>query len=142
MPRIPVTTKCRLQSEYKMQTENLKSFFVWYVITVILQLTEGHAIAFSAISLHDYLLYFGIFLAHFLMKIDCNIISSLHIVFSLCARVSFREIIFSVRPLKYANFYRECYPSCVTSVKNLFDLRHFCQNNPLFYHLNLIPCHY
>ena len=22
------------------------------------------------------------------------------------------------------------------------DLRHFCQRNPLFYHLNLIPCHY
>ena len=26
-------TKCRLQSGCKMQTENLKSFFVWYVIT-------------------------------------------------------------------------------------------------------------
>ena len=25
---------------------------------------------------------------------------------------------------------------------NLFDLRYFCQHNPLFYHLNLIPCHY
>ena len=24
---------CRLQSGFKMQTENLKSFFVWYVIT-------------------------------------------------------------------------------------------------------------
>ena len=22
------------------------------------------------------------------------------------------------------------------------DLRHFCQHNTLFYHLNLIPCHY
>ena len=22
------------------------------------------------------------------------------------------------------------------------DLRHFCWHNPLFYHLNLIPCHY
>ena len=22
------------------------------------------------------------------------------------------------------------------------DLRHFCQHNPLFYHLKLIPCHY
>ena len=28
---------------------------------------------------------------------------------------SFREIIFFVRPLKYANFHREYYPSCVTS---------------------------
>ena len=46
MPRIPVNTKCRqqtadriqnidcrLQSGYKMQTENLKSFYVWYIIT-------------------------------------------------------------------------------------------------------------
>ena len=51
MPRIPVITRCRLQtadriqnvdkvqsvdcrlqSGYKVQTENLKSFFVWYVI--------------------------------------------------------------------------------------------------------------
>ena len=42
---------------------------------------------FSAISFHDYLHYCGMFLAHFLMKIDHNIISSLHIVFSLCAQV-------------------------------------------------------
>ena len=28
---------------------------------------------------------------------------------------SFREIIFFVRPLKYANFHREYHPSCVTS---------------------------
>ena len=39
------------------------------------------------ISFHDYLHDFGIFLARFLMKIDRNIISSLRIVFSLCARV-------------------------------------------------------
>ena len=25
---------------------------------------------------------------------------------------------------------------------NLLDLRYFCLHNPLFYHLNLIPCHY
>ena len=24
----------------------------------------------------------------------------------------------------------------------IFDLRYFCRHNPLFYHLNLIPCHY
>ena len=36
---------CRLQSGYKMQTENLKSFYVWYIINVILLLTERHAIA-------------------------------------------------------------------------------------------------
>ena len=27
-------------------------------------------------------------------------------------------------------------------VTNLLDLRYFCQHNPLFYHLNLIPRHY
>ena len=27
-------------------------------------------------------------------------------------------------------------------VKNLLDLRYFCQHNHMFYHLNLIPCHY
>ena len=27
-------------------------------------------------------------------------------------------------------------------VTNLLVLRYFCQHNPLFYHLNLIPCHY
>ena len=47
---------------------------------------------FSAISFHDYLHYFGIFLAHLLIKIDRNIISSLHIVFSLCARVGWCDV--------------------------------------------------
>ena len=27
-------------------------------------------------------------------------------------------------------------------VINLLDLQYFCRHNPLFYHLNLIPCHY
>ena len=27
-------------------------------------------------------------------------------------------------------------------VTNILDLRYFCQHNPFFYHLNLIPCHY
>ena len=27
-------------------------------------------------------------------------------------------------------------------VTNKLDLRYFCQHNPLFYHLNLISCHY
>ena len=100
MPRIPVSTKCRqqtadriqnidcrLQSGYKMQTKNLKSFYVWYIITCHLTAYRASRNRFSAIRLHDYLHYCGIFLAHFLMKIDRNIISSLHIVFSLCARV-------------------------------------------------------
>ena len=54
---------------------------------------------------------------------------------------SFREMIFLVRPLKYANFHREYIPSCVTS-RNVLYLRYFCQHNPSFYHLNLILCHY
>ena len=60
VPQIPVSTKfrllaadqiqnvdCRIQSGHKMQTENLKSFFVWYVITCHLKLTERHAITFA-----------------------------------------------------------------------------------------------
>ena len=76
-------TKCRLQSGYKMQTENLKSFFVWYVITCYLTTCRASHNRFSATSFHDYLHYCGIFMAHFLLKMDLNIISSLHIVFSL-----------------------------------------------------------
>ena len=88
MPRIPVTTKCRqqtadliqkidcrLQSGYKMQTKNLKSFYVWYIITCHLTAYRASRNRSSAISLHDYLHYCGIFLAHFLMEIDRNIIS-------------------------------------------------------------------
>ena len=70
-----------------MQTKNLKSFYVWYIITCHLTAYRASRNRFSAIRLHDYLHYCGIFLAHFLMKIDRNIISSLHIVFSLCTRV-------------------------------------------------------
>ena len=85
-------TKCRLQSGYKMQTENLKSFFVWYVITCHLTTYRASRNRFSAISFHDYLHYCGIFLARFLIKIDLNIISSLRIVFSLCARVGLCDV--------------------------------------------------
>ena len=70
-----------------MQTENLKSVFVWYVITCHHTAFRASRNRSSAISFHDYLHYFGIFLAHFLAKIGRNIISSLRIVFSLCARV-------------------------------------------------------
>ena len=58
-----------------MQTENLKSFYVWYIITC--HLPAYRASRFSAISLHDYLHFCGKLLAHFLVKIDRNIISSL-----------------------------------------------------------------
>ena len=83
---------CRLQSGYKMQTENLKSFFVWYVITCHLTTYRASCNRFSAISFHDYLHYCEIFLAHFLIKIDRYIISSLHIAFSLCARVGWCDV--------------------------------------------------
>ena len=90
VPWIPVSTKCRqqtadriqnidcrLQSGYKMQTKNLKSFYVWYIITCHLTAYQASRNRFSAISLHDHLHYCGIFLADFLMKIDRNIVSSL-----------------------------------------------------------------
>ena len=72
--------------------------------------------------------------------IFCSPICSNNCGVVFCERLfSFREIIFFVQPLKYANFHREYYPSCVTSCN---DLRYFCQHNPLFYYLKLIPCHY
>ena len=61
---------CRLQSGYKMQTENLMSFFVWYVITCNLTTYRASRDRFSAISFHDYLHYSGLFLARFLIKLD------------------------------------------------------------------------
>ena len=75
-----------------MQTENLKSFYVWYIITCHLTAYRASRNRFSAISFHDYLHYGGIFLAHFLIKIDLNIISSLRMVFSLCTRVGWCDV--------------------------------------------------
>ena len=83
---------CRLQSRYKMQTENLKCFFVWYVITCYLTAYRASRNRFSTSSFHDYLHYCGILLARFLIKIVLNIISSLYIVFSLCARVGWSDV--------------------------------------------------
>ena len=80
MPWIPVSIRCRLQTAecrvhtgYKMQTKNLKCFFVWYVITCHLTTYWALRNRFSAISFHDYLHYCGIFLARFLIKIVLNI---------------------------------------------------------------------
>ena len=47
-------------------------------------------------------------------------------------------MIFFVRPLKYAHFHREYYPSCVTSCNDSTWPLAFC----LFYRLNLIPWYY
>ena len=75
-----------------MQTENLKSFFVWYVITCHFKTYRASRYRSSASNFHDYLHYCAIFLAHFLIKIDLNIISSLYIVFLLCARVGWCDV--------------------------------------------------
>ena len=69
MPRIPVSTKCRqqtadriqnidcrLQSGYKMQTENLKSFYVWYIITCHLTAYRAKTLALLTKTL-PYLAY-------------------------------------------------------------------------------------
>ena len=77
-------TNCRLQTRCKTQTENLYCCFVWYVITCHLTTDRVSRIRFSPIILHDYLHYCGIFLTRFLIT---NVISSFHIVFSLCAWV-------------------------------------------------------
>ena len=82
---------CRLQTGYKMQTRYIL-FFRLNVTTCHLTTYRASRNRFSAISFHDYLHYCGIFLAHFLIKIDLNIISSLHIVFSLCARVGWCDV--------------------------------------------------
>ena len=68
-----------------MQTENLKSFFVWYVITCHLTTYRASRNRFSVISFRDYLLYFGIFLAHYFMKIDRFIFKSSHSFLTLRA---------------------------------------------------------
>ena len=47
---------------------------------------------FSAIIFHDCLHYCEIFLARFLITTVLNIISSLHIVFFLCARVVWCDV--------------------------------------------------
>ena len=68
-------TKRRLQTAEWVQNADWESkeFFVWFVITGHLTTWRASRNRFSAISFHDYLHYCGIFLAHFLMKIDRNI---------------------------------------------------------------------
>ena len=79
-----VGTKCRLR---------MKSFFfVWYVRTCHLSTYWASCNHFSVISFHKYVHYCGIFLAHFLIKIVLNLISSLHIVLSLCVQVGWCDV--------------------------------------------------
>ena len=93
----PVSTKCRLQTGYKIQTADWVKKCKLRIYTVFSSDTwiTCHFITyresrnrFSAIIFHDYLHYRGVFLARFLINIVLNIISSPHIVFSLCAQVS------------------------------------------------------
>ena len=55
---------------------------------------------------------------------------------------SFRELTFSFdrsnMEIFTVNITRVVWPY----VSNVRDLRYFCEHNPLFYHLNLIPCRY
>ena len=81
-----------MQIRYKMQTENLYCFFVWYVIICHLSTYRASRNRFSALIFHDYLHYCGIFLARFLITIVLNIISNLRIVISLCARVGWWDV--------------------------------------------------
>ena len=62
------------------------------MITCHLTTYQASRNRFSAIIFHDYLQYCGIFLARFLITVVLNIISSLHIVFSFCARVGWCDV--------------------------------------------------
>ena len=94
----PVSTECRLQTGYKMQTrykiqtENVSPFFACYVIPRHLTTYRTSLNRFSAIIFHNYLHCCGIFLARLLISIVPNITSSLHTVFSLCARVGWCDV--------------------------------------------------
>ena len=102
MPRIPVSTKCRqqtadriqnidcrLQSGYKMQTKNLKSFYVWYIITCHLTAYRASRNRFSASSLHDYLeTSWPIF---WWKSIEIQF-QAFNVVFLLCTRVGWCDV--------------------------------------------------
>ena len=51
----------------------------------------------------------------------------------------FREMIFFVRPLKYANFYPEYYPSCVTSCNEFTGSPVFLSTSSFFLSSKLNP---
>ena len=86
-------TKCRLQTaEWVQNTDWESKEFFRLVIACHLTTYRASRNRFSVIILHDYLHYCGIFLVHFLIKIDLNIISSPHVVFSLCVRVGWYDV--------------------------------------------------
>ena len=55
-------TKCRPQARYKIQTDSLKCFFVWFVMKSSYN-SPSVTQSLSAIIFHDYLHYCGIILA-------------------------------------------------------------------------------
>ena len=75
---------CRLGTKCRLRIYTV--FFAWYVVTCHLTTYRASRNRFSAIIFLDYFHYCGIFLARFLITIVLNIISSLPVVFSLCAR--------------------------------------------------------
>ena len=72
-----------------MQTENLKSFFVWYVITCHLTTSRNR---FSMISFRDYHCAILEYSWPITLWKSIGLYSSLHIVFSLCARVGWCDV--------------------------------------------------
>ena len=81
--------KCRLSKKWRLRIYTF--FFVWYVMACYLTTYRASRNRFSAIILHDYL-HYNCTVARFLITIILNIISSLHIVFSLCARVGWCDV--------------------------------------------------
>ena len=75
-----------------MQTENLNFFF--HLVRDNMSSYKLQSITQSVLrdSLHDHLHYCEILLVRFSIKIVLNIISSLRIVFSLCARFGWCDV--------------------------------------------------
>ena len=87
-------TKCRLQTAEWVQNAEWESkeFFRLVCDNMSSYNLSSVTQSLCAISFHDYSRYCGLLLAHFLMKINRNIILSLHIVFSLCALVGWCDV--------------------------------------------------
>ena len=74
--------ECEFKEFFRLVCDNMSSY----------NFNRASRNRFSTISFHDYLHFCGIFLAHFFTKIDRNVISSLHIVFLLSARVGLCDV--------------------------------------------------
>ena len=87
----PVTTDCRpkyrLGTKCRLRICTVFSSDTRYVIRDHFTTYQTSRNRFSAIIFLYYLHYGGIFLSHFLITVVLNKVSSLRIVFSLCARI-------------------------------------------------------